>query len=481
MRYSRAQSRGERGVVSVIVAVSFLALCIVAAQVIDLGVARDTRRTSQNAVDSASLAGANQLYPKSGTCTAPTTETTPPCFTNAIAAVKAYTNANLSTSATQWASCVDPDKDVGGYTVTGETPCITFYGQNAPYTASDSTTAPYKVRVRVPKKTFSTGLGKVAGVPSLSVTSHARATLKPGTGRSCGLCVIGTDLNDLGNGDVTVSGGSVHLNGSAGIGPNGHLTATPAGTAITTTGTCTSGCSPAAVHADLIADPLLNTLNLPPTHNYTSVKANPCTQGPGIYAAFGFPSGNCTLTAGLYVVTGNWQLGNNSLVNGNGVTLYFTCATTGGMPRVCGNGPTNPSPNAPIAEVGASFDAKNGDVATIATQGSNPAVGPGFVAPVAPTPPATTVSYGMPGYVMIYDRYNKAPLTLQGNGNTFYTGAVYAPRSLLTFPGTSYINVTNGPIIVGALYGNGNTGGINLTSVNGAFIPTPPDGVSLDQ
>ncbi len=43
------------------------------------------------------------------------------------------------------------------------------------------------------------------------------------------------------------------------------------------------------------------------------------------------------------------------------------------------------------------------------------------------------------------------------------------------------MNVVNGPVIVSQLYGNGNQGCVNLTSVNGAFIPTPPEGVSLDQ
>ena len=69
MSLVRSRRRTERGLVSVIVAVSSLALFVVAAMVIDLGVARDTRRTSQNAVDSASLAGANMLYPKSNACT----------------------------------------------------------------------------------------------------------------------------------------------------------------------------------------------------------------------------------------------------------------------------------------------------------------------------------------------------------------------------------------------------------------------------
>ena len=39
------------------------------------------------------------------------------------------------------------------------------------------------------------------------------------------------------------------------------------------------------------------------------------------------------------------------------------------------------------------------------------------------------------------------------------------------------MTVTNGPVIVGSLYGNGNQGCVNLTSVNGASIPEPPSDV----
>ncbi len=53
---------------------------------------------------------------------------------------------------------------------------------------------------------------------------------------------------------------------------------------------------------------------------------------------------------------------------------------------------------------------------------------------------------------------------MQGNGNTFYTGTIYAPKALMTFPGNSCINVTNGPVIVDQLYGNGTQGCVNLTS-----------------
>ncbi len=110
-------------------------------------------------------------------------------------------------------------------------------------------------------------------------------------------------MSDVGNGDVTVNGGSVHLNGSIDVGSNGHLTTTPADMTITATGTCNAGCSPPAVYADPIADPLATSLTLPPTHNYTTVKNNPCTDGPGIYGSVSLPIlAPARSQPGLYII-----------------------------------------------------------------------------------------------------------------------------------------------------------------------------------
>jgi len=85
------------------------------------------------------------------------------------------------------------------------------------------------------------------------------------------------------------------------------------------------------------------------------------------------------------------------------------------------------------------------------------------------------------GFAVVYDRQNTAGLNIQGNGNSSITGAVYAAKAQLQFPGTSCVSITNGPVIVNDLYGNGNTGCINLLSSIGATIPAPPAGASLDQ
>ena len=158
----------------------------------------------------------------------------------------------------------------------------------------------------------------------------------------------------------------------------------------------------------------------------------------------------CNLSPGLYVLTGTWGMKNNTVLRGlGGVTLYGTCGTTA-APTVCAAG-----------AAGGSLDTKNGE-----TQ---------LIAPSAATDP-------LKGFAIIYDRQNTAGLNIQGNGNSYVTGAIYAAKALLEFPGNSCVTVTNGPIIVRELcHGNGNTGCVNLQSVIGASIPAPPSGASLDQ
>src|SRR5205085_7867274 len=55
----RADGPGDRGAVAILVAVFAIVMFAVGALVVDLGVARVTRRDAQNAADSAALAAAN--------------------------------------------------------------------------------------------------------------------------------------------------------------------------------------------------------------------------------------------------------------------------------------------------------------------------------------------------------------------------------------------------------------------------------------
>ena len=415
-----------------------------AALVVDLGLARDTRRQSQNAADASSLAAANVLYPTSGSCLTGTAPAVPPCFQDAVNAAMSYAQANFQVTAADWTGCTDSNHY---YVLPSSSPCISFTDDTLATTKPDQ---PTKVRVVVPVRTVQTAFGFLAGTTEIQVSASARTALTPGSARSCGLCLLGTGVSGLGNGDVTVIGGSVHSNGTIDSGPNGHMTATPSPNTISVSGTCPGNCSPHAMEGVApIDDPYLSTVALPPTSEMVGLQAktDPCTQGPGRYGAVNLPNSVCNLSPGLYVLTGTWGMGNNTLLKGiGGVTLYATCGTAA-TPTVCTSG-----------QVGGRLDTKNGDTQIVA--------------------PTTGVLKGM---AIIYDRQNTAALNIQGNGNSYVTGAIYAAKALLEFPGNSCVTVTNGPIIVQSLYGNGNTGCVNLQSVLGANIPAPPAGASLDQ
>ena len=90
------------------------------------------------------------------------------------------------------------------------TECISFTDDSL---AGTEPTQPTRVRVRMPTHEVTAGLGRLAGVHTIEISTSARAALHPGEARSCGLCVLGNDVSNLGNGDVTVNGGSVFDNG----------------------------------------------------------------------------------------------------------------------------------------------------------------------------------------------------------------------------------------------------------------------------
>ena len=130
---SRWGQRSDHGAVAVVTAIMAVMLFVIAALVVDLGIARDSRRQAQNTADAAALAAANALY---GT-TAPRLNQ-PGDFAAAIDAAKAYAAENYGTTDAEWSSCVAADPL--GYVAPGTgTNCyikivarIGFYGRHAP-------------------------------------------------------------------------------------------------------------------------------------------------------------------------------------------------------------------------------------------------------------------------------------------------------------------------------------------------------------
>jgi Flp pilus assembly protein TadG len=423
----------EHGAIAIITAILATMLFIIAALVVDIGLARDTKRQSQNAADSSALAAGNVLYLTGASCT------TAPCFNQAVQAAKDYALANFNVAPGAWAGCTDPGKLA--YVQTGQTPCISF----------NNATAPTQVRVRIPTRTVDTSLGTLAGVDEIAVATVARAAMIPGGMLPCGLCVLGTGMtHDLQNGDVTVTNSSVHLNGNVAVSNNGlvvtngqiSVQGSASGPLANYTPDPTTGSPP-------IADPLAE-LVLPPAAMGTLVnRTDPCTQGAGIYVGKNFPNALCPLTPGLYVIrSGTWTLnGNaNTILRGSGVTLYFTCST-GTAVRAC-------NPN----ESGANLDFSGNGSLDI----DGPTSGP------------------LKGMSIIYDRNNIASLQLTGNGVSSTTGTIYAAKGTLDMRGNGCTN-TSAAVVVHDLRFSGNPPCLSINYDQNLNFQPVPKGLHLDQ
>ncbi len=428
----RARRRDEGGAVAVLVAVLAVVLFVVAAMVVDLGLARDVRRQSQIAADASALAAANVLYPDSGTCDElnPWGDLKAPCFIDAVDEAKAYAATNFGVAPADWAACPAGVRPPGYSSLAGDTACISFD------TSILGTAEPKQVSVVIPTRQVKTGLGAVTGVSRIPVGSRARARVKAGSPTKCSLCFLGPI--DAKNADFTVDGGSIHVNGNIDVGPNSYWKAT--GGAITVTGTVQANSdkfSPAPKTAAPIPDPYAS-LALPPTLTGLTPRTDPCKGvahggGPGYYGDFDLPKSDCNLQPGIYVIDGTWDMKNNTHLKGSGVTLYVR--TTGYL------------------------DFKNGYV-TLSASSTGP----------------------LAGFAIVYDRTNVHSVSLQGNGNTSITGVVYAPSSLLDFNGNSDFGFKGGPIVAkGVDKANGNKSRVVVDDATDVALPGPPADVSLDQ
>ena len=304
-RSRRSVAHDERGAVAVVVALSITVLVILVALVVDIGLARDTRRVSQNAADASALAAANSLYPVAG-CVGGVAK---PCTADAIAAVKSYAATNFAVTAGEWASCTSSLPS--GYVGQGGTSCIAF---------NNNGVNPTKVLVKIPVRNVSTSFAGIIGKSQIAVGSSAEAEL--GVEVKCSLCFLGPVEAE--NADFSVSGGSIAVNGNVNAGPNSYWTSNSNGIV----GTVSGGVfTPAPTGISPFVDPMAS-LPLPLDTTGLTVKTNPCgalpTNGPGIYNS-SISLGNnvtCVLQPGLYVINNTWQIGNNTTITGVGVTIF---------------------------------------------------------------------------------------------------------------------------------------------------------------
>ena len=426
------RTRTESGAVAILVAVLSTALFAVAALVVDLGFARDTRRQAQVAADAASLAAGNVLYGNGNV----------PRFAEAVAAAKRFAADNFDVTEADWAGCTD------GAALRhrpSTTPCISFQSS---VSASRDASKPDTVRVRIPVRAVPTSFGAAAGVSSIPVASEAEAVLELDIRPSCALCVLGAGPHDLQNGDVTVSGGDIHFNGSVTMNSsNGSITGNTSIQGTASAGTYLP--APPATGQPAVSDPLAFT----PMPDWTTVAArpstaNPCVDGPGRYGSYRFSS-SCTLPAGLYVIAGSsavWDTSGTTSVTGVGVTLYFTCGTAA-VPTAC----------SPTTDDGATLDMSGASQLTLS----------------APTGGA------LEGLAIVFDRNNDRVLRIVGTGGPAITGTVYAPSAVLQMNGNACATSLQSMIVVESLTMNGNPACLTSSYGLNANVDLPPESLRL--
>lgn len=176
------------------------------------------------------------------------------------------------------------------------------------------------------------------------------------------------------------------------------------------------------------SDPLASQIS-PPTYTAGSCTAAPSgnTWGPATAGGTVCYSGsisvknNVTMNAGVYVITGNLDLGGHGSLTGTGVTIYIA---PGGSLGGGGNGNTTLNLTAPTS------GAYNG--------------------------------------ILIYeDASNTNTVSLNGTPIANLTGIIYVPSGELDLSGNTNVNLTS-DLIVGSLYDKGNAS-INITDYTKTF------------
>lgn len=418
--------RGEDGAFAIVYAVVAVALFTLAALVVDLAHARDVRRQAQEAVDAAALAAGNALHaagvlPDTGA---------------ALAAAKSISLANFGTTEEAWASCTDPDPlpvPAAG------TACVSF--------ALASGEGTSRIRVRLPERTVPLHFAAMLGAHEVTVRAAAESALEVGGRAECGVCVLGTGLHDVQNGDLTVQGADVRLNGGLRTANNGTVTVTDG--VIGVQGTATgAGYAPAPLTGQRpVLDPLAFLAMPRPADGLVNRgTADPCALGPGRYEGRS-SFGTCRLAPGTYVVTGLWKLAGQDRLLGEGVTLVFTCGTSA-LPRECTAG-----------EVGGGLDAAGG-------------------ADLGLTAPLTGPNRGL---VIAYDRDNAAPLRMTGTASSAMSGTIYARSALLNMRGNSGSQTMDSLIVVRDLTFDGNRSRLSTTYTAAANVEVPPRALHLSE
>ena len=290
---------------------------------------------------------------------------------------------------------------------------------------------------------FTTLFLPIINIDSAQVTTHAEVHLAPANG-GCALCILDPsatnafNFNSSGNFDVV--GGPIQVNSNAGVALNaagqGNLTSTVAINVVGGIGNPSALSNPHSTGRPVIPDPYAS-VPLPSTlytvrGPFSSNSSNQTIQ-PGIYSTLNFGgSGNTTMAAGVYVVTGSLSFtGSGNLDGSSGVMIYLACSA---YPTPCTN-------VAGAGQAGATFSMTGSG--NILLKGIS-------VAPYT-------------GMALYSDRNNISATNLSGSGNMDLTGTVYAARSQFTLGGGGALSVAS-RIVTGQFVMN-NTGGSTCSFV----------------
>jgi Flp pilus assembly protein TadG len=345
-RIRRAHARrcaDERGAVAVMLAIMLTMMLGITALVVDLGNARQQRRSAQNSVDAAALAAGETVEAGNGTIN----------WDAVVSQVKKYAQVNNGIAPSEWAGCSDASAFAFQPDTANSNTCISADRSTWPAVSSSTVgNTVNRIRVRLPETSVKTYFGKILGIDSLTTGATATARIvmtvqqieipEEVAGGPCALCVLGSGLALNGqNGDVTITGGNVIVNSTAGtaasLNANGHVTLTTSGGSIGGPGApgnfSGTGFSPAPTLQGAVPDPLANVPQCgdgsPGNTDYcpTTVQTNGNTKNavlsPGIYNSI---SGSHVLSPGVYVLKGDITLNGSDLLQGDGVMLYLACS-----------------------------------------------------------------------------------------------------------------------------------------------------------
>ena len=416
---SLARRDADSGAVTIIVALLGTVFLLLAALVVDRGLAEDNRRQAQNAADASALAAAGVLAGVGGTPG------------DAGRAARDYAQANFGVTDADWAGCTDPGA-LGQ--MLDDSPCLT-YDPGA-----------FKVRVTIPTRTVPAPFSSVAGVGARLVAGGATAayaaTATPDAG--CVLCVLGQLDGQVGQ--IVASGGDVYARDiQFNPSPNGRITVT--GGRVTYSGSQTNGTfSPSpAQQVAAVPDPFGSIPQPPIDPNRVAVTGSGACSPAEYYVSI---SGCTSFAPGIYVLVGSNP--HNANVSASDVMFFLTCSTTSGgfhpavTAHTCAGG----------GEAGANFGGAGNTDVTVTGLQSDPIYR---------------------GFALWVDRNNTTGQRWTGNASFTVVGNSYSanPAGLDSTRGNGLMTVIDGTMVIGALDMRGNHLHLDVTGTGAGGGPPP--------